>query len=232
VKEKPILFNGEMVRAILEGRKTQTRRVVKPQPPDKHDFVDIDDGDFWFSGMTAYNAGPCPYGQPGDRLWVRETWMSDPYINSVGSTIYRATETELDRYNGHNWKPSIFMPRVRSRLTLEIVRVRVERLQRISEEDALSEGTRRFNMPVGNMADCPSYRDAYKCLWESINGKGSWAKNTWIWVIEFTVQHPARSQSPEPSSEQCPVSSTPSGTPDTSPSVPQSPSGTPPSVPH
>ena len=142
MKERPIIFSGSMVRAILDGRKTQTRRAVKvekgfaitnPEPP-PHFY-------------------PCPYGQPGDRLWVRETW-----------------------------KPSIHMPRWDSRLTLEIVSVRVERLQDISKEDAESEGVAIIeSVDHGKQ----SARGQFAIVWESINGHGSWALNPWVWVIEF-----------------------------------------------
>jgi len=163
MKERPILFSGPMVRAILEGRKTQTRRIVKPQPLRDR-------------GVMAFNDGEhpqmrCPYGKPGDRLWVRETWCPDvePY-----TFRYKADGDEpLER-----WRPSIHIPRWASRITLEVVSVRVERLQNISEDDALAEGitlVERGTSPV----------DQFNKLWESINGPGSWEANPWVWVVEF-----------------------------------------------
>ena len=183
-KERPILFSGPMVRAILDGRKTQTRRVAKP--------LDI----------------TCPYGSPGDRLWVRETWTPDhaafyPHF----PVCYRAGfGPEYERKNGHvwsseqnawfpwKWRPSIHMPRWASRITLEITGVRVERLNDISEEDAIAEGIHQFaalslwgNDPKGTPAKLVggNPQEAFALLWESINGEGSWALNPWVWVIEF-----------------------------------------------
>ena len=167
IKEKPILFNTEMVRAILDGRKTQTRRVVDlkkyPQYPDKLDSLDA-----IFSTFPCQSG--CPFGQVGDRLWVRETWATDDRKNF----FYRA---DGETYNaGLKWKPSIHMPRAASRITLEITGVRVERLQDISEEDAIAEG-----IPYqGNAFDTIG---AFSDLWNSIYG--TWDQNPWVWVIEL-----------------------------------------------
>jgi hypothetical protein len=221
MKETPLLMTGAMIRAYMEGRKTQTRRIVEPQPVKK------DQG--WFWQCKKLDAGYChtgleamerlmirhsPYGQPGDRLWVKETFMPDPYINSIASTIYRATEPDPDRYVSHNWKPSIFMPRNRSRFTLTIKSIRVERVQDISEEDAQAEGIgpvhraaidpssrictgcgKHRNLHVGAVHACPqghgtsftnvTFKGGYKWLWETINGPSSWDKNPWVRVIEF-----------------------------------------------
>lgn len=177
MKERPILFSGQMVRAILDGRKTQTRRLVKPQPNDIADqyasVALVECLRFWQDGKDHH----CPYGQPGDRLWVKETfYKGDGYS-------YRADEEmpKSARKLGCKWKPSIFMPRSASRITLEVVSVRVERLQDISATDALAEGCSDSGM-MDRGVDIVS---DYARLWESINGDGSWAKNPWIWVIEF-----------------------------------------------
>lgn len=186
------------VRAILDGRKTQTRRVVKltdsgrVKEPGSPRNWHLDDPE----AVMA-----CPYGVPGDRLWVRETWCPGsatplgigllPCIGPahLGDKIaYRAT----DDYGGDDppWRPSIHMPRWASRITLEIVSVRVERVQEISKEDARAEGVRVWeewqsrDLPaVLNMHDP---RDAYAQLWDSINAKRApWESNPWVWVIEF-----------------------------------------------
>lgn len=195
MKERPILFSGPMVRAILEGRKTQTRRVVKPQP------TDDGHGPKWYSGFdnvpgTIETNFPmpihCPYGQPGDRLWVRETWAQHPEFThrSSGGCLYRADrggDYQGAAQGDFCWRPSIHMPRWASRITLEITGARVERLQDISEEDAKAEGI-QWGMPCGYLdtgtSDCSS-KCKFKSLWESINGPGSWDANPWVWVIEF-----------------------------------------------
>ncbi len=185
-----------MVRAILDGTKTQTRRVVKPQPMDgfcpepdgiarmySPTMVDLKSGEA-YPGPEVFGVGDAdqdftsPYGNLGDRLWVKETFMPDPYVSS--NFIYRATEKEPDRYSGHHWKPSIFCTRKASRINLEIVAIRVERLCDISISDAKAEGC--------NAPDTDGYNHAgfqYKKLWQSINGPGSWSMNPWVWVIEF-----------------------------------------------
>lgn len=193
VNERPILFSGEMVRAILEGRKTQTRRILKPQPASHH-WETIPGYELRVSGphlMCDGRAGVrfshripqnqnddgvvwsiCQHGSPGDRLWVRETW-SQP----GGLLRYRA---DGDRGNWDAWKwiPSIHMPRWASRITLEILRVRVERLWDISPDDCRAEGLPADNTDIG-------VRYGFGILWESIHGPGSWWLNPWVWVIEF-----------------------------------------------
>lgn len=182
MKGRPILFSAPMVRAILAGTKTQTRRVAKGLALE------------WLSeGFTPefvadYQNRLCPYGQPGDRLWVRETWalaFESAVIPHPEAVIYRADEGNADW--GGRWKPSIHMPRWASRITLEIVSVRVERLQDISGTDCLAEGV---GAPVGSELSYGSVTDAwnkreYARLWESINGPGSWDANPWVWVVEF-----------------------------------------------
>jgi hypothetical protein len=194
MKERPILFSGEMVRAILDGRKTMTRRVVK-----FHNLLGEPDG--WCHNLPGVNkivddyTRYCPYGMKGERLWVKETHCKlDPDLHGpLGvneKIVYRADNLNQDedskrimREYGYKWKPSIFMRRVDSRITLEIVSVRVERLQDISEEDAKREGVDGYFGTRDNSD--PSYRCAYRLLWEKINGAGSWEANPWVWVIEF-----------------------------------------------
>lgn len=202
MKERPILFSGPMVRAILDGRKTQTRRIMKPQP--------TYDG-FWWS-HKGYSCGGekqfrdglpmfvgCPYGKVGDRLWVRETCCSDGWSvhyladndhREFGETRYDDV-IKLHHYSGgfSRQVPSIHMPRWASRITLEITGVRVERLNEISEADAYSEGV---NIPSGQSFASngnPELRNEARCafqsLWNSINGPESWAANPFVWVIEF-----------------------------------------------
>jgi len=196
MKERPILLKDEMVRAILEGRKTQTRRMVKPQPTaltsDGLPFAQTaNDESFGRLGKVI----ACPYGQPGDRLWVRETFTDEaggiwPYLGEHIS--YRADPLQplCER-----WTPSIHMPRWASRITLEITSVRVERLQSISYADAQAEGVQTetadpwfYHITTERnvydfAADEP--QGSFRKLWESINGPGSWAANPWVWVVEF-----------------------------------------------
>ena len=188
MKERPILFSEPMIRAILNGTKTQTRRVLKPQPTGwaggpgvwlpngkPAPLVPMDDTVLPFGRAIA-----CPYGQPGDRLWVRETWARiDGDRDERDAIAYRANgEAQADR-----WRPAIHMPRAASRITLEITSVRVERLQDISEADAIAEGTR------GGHGSIPGYNhnatpvEHYRSLWEFI--KGPWEANPWVWVVEF-----------------------------------------------
>lgn len=205
MKSRPILFSAPMVRALLAGTKTQTRRIIKGS----HAL------DLLNCGMTAeYVALPenylCPYGQPGDQLWVREAFrFLDAFDGDSPTTVgnrclaagypkpWAPIQHEADGWRD-NWmnvgatpgsvtpgklRPGIHMPRWASRITLEIVSVRVERLQDISEEDAIAEGT--TPSIVGADLDHLKYRSGYQTLWESINGAGSWDANPWVWVIEF-----------------------------------------------
>jgi hypothetical protein len=179
VKERPILFSGPMVRAILAWTKTQTRRVVRG------DFTLVDDWPHRLIGGDGHEVAlACPYGVPGDRLWVRETWRSDDFApDDPSRTIYRADGPDdlIRETRGIiRWRPSIFLPRYRSRLTLEVTAVRVERLQDISEEDAEAEGA----FALGDAA-C-SHREWFMGGWDSINGKRApWASNPWVWVVTF-----------------------------------------------
>ncbi|EKQ6321932.1 TPA: hypothetical protein ACJYA9_000773 [Pseudomonas aeruginosa] len=192
-RERPILFNDQMVRAILEGRKTVTRRVVKPQPDFLGSMVDPN------TPFKTLDAGlhariTCPYGEPGDRLWVRETWglQVRSYGGGAGEFIvYRATNPDAiycksseGREYPVKWKPSIHMRRHSSRILLEITAVRVERLQDISNDQAIAEGIDTH--PMGFYGNgCITAGGAFLELWESINGDGRWADNPWVWVIEF-----------------------------------------------
>lgn len=196
MKERPILFNGEMVRAILSGRKTQTRRVMLDQPCYLPDFnrghLSIRVGGARYQAFSK-NFAPvsCPFGRPGDRLWVRETWCpiypQNPTYNG-GRPIeidYRATHSReshwrvMDDHGTRRWKPSIHMPRWASRITLEITGVRVERLNDISHDDACTEG---IESTRGGKLACV---DRFRSLWEQSYGAGSWAANPWVWVVEF-----------------------------------------------
>lgn len=182
MKESSIIFSAPMVQAILDGRKTQTRRVLKR---DK-----VYNG-FAFDDPRIARA--CPYGQPGDRLWVRETYWQQPYSAEV---IYRADDPGV----ALKWFPSIFMPRALSRITLEIVAVRVERLQAISEADAMEEGIEIDPHEAGSVrlagGGAPVLRTSYVTkfisLWDSINAKRgySWASNPWVFVVSFNQVDP------------------------------------------
>lgn len=186
--ERPILFSGTMVRAILEGKKTQTRRVIKPQPDD----------DCLNDGGWPITLEQCPYGVTGDRLWAREKWCM-----TVGQPL---SEQEPIRYAADfdpasrgPWRPSIHMPRWASRITLEITDIRVQRVQEISEDDAKNEGLRRVTDglytywrkdewtkgPAGFSSAVGAFRD----LWDSINAKRGhvWDANPWVWAITFKV---------------------------------------------
>lgn len=237
---RPILFSGEMVRALLDGRKTQDRRIVRPQPPEGTDALrDIPGENHWWAAYATHDANGvtyrplgsdqqhswrCPYGRPGDLLWVREAFMVEPHpadlgltremipatwdaaVEAAGKVRYRADVGSLITGDGRPWMPSIYMPRWASRITLRLTDVRVERLQDISGADAIAEGIecgdgawhtdesgaayrrdeygwfvpgqhRRHNSPI----------HAYRDLWESINGPGSWDANPWVWALTFDV---------------------------------------------
>lgn len=181
MKERPILFSAPMVRAILAGTKTQTRRAVKHPALATLSFV-VDCGEGWWGDEEGAVQVCCPYGQPGDRLWARETFY---YDQEDAELLYRA-DGEFDSEqvdSGYKWQSSIHMPRWASRITLEITGVRVERLQDISEGDAKAEGVIRPRPLVDD--DPCTHIDAFGDLWESINGPGSWDKNPWVWVVEF-----------------------------------------------
>lgn len=228
MKERPILFNTPMVQAILAGHKTQTRRIVKPQPTV---CEDARGGHYWpsnavqsmvhvekelqdYDGIWRGLIDDCnPFGGVGDRLWVRETWSTVNLYGEIAlaykadGEVTRVVENEsfqdedglinyddprLEKYSfaawaddllegkEGNWKPSIHMPRWASRIRLEIINIRVERLNDISEADCLKEGV---GSPI--LRDCK--KPKFMQLWESINGEGSWDKNPWVWVVEFKL---------------------------------------------
>lgn len=198
-KERPILFSGPMVRALLDGSKTQTRRVCKPQPIADARFV----GGHHLPA-TKRNPGreisveapyvhiACPYGQRGDRLWVRESFAhmyrdnAQPEKRAPEDVAYMADNLTPDPYVYGSWKPSIHMPRWASRITLEITSVRVERLQDISADDARAEGCPDRPIPGAEQASVDLLAKLwYHDLWEQINGPDSWAANPWVWAIEF-----------------------------------------------
>jgi hypothetical protein len=178
-----------MIRAILNGKKTQTRRIA--------------------SLAQCVNKKGCPYGDPGDLLWVRETWQAihvsfDPETglyddfyapktipkdnpSNWWAVRYAATDPEANdnkEDRGFSWRPSIFMPRWASRITLEIAAVRIERLQDISEDDAQAEGCDPVVHPDGAV-DCGTRKTTFARLWNTINGPESWDANPWVWVVEF-----------------------------------------------
>lgn len=235
MKTRPILFNGAMVRAVLAGTKTQTRRALKPQPREDKSITSGRGELAWQTSVGHFIVSTlptapklfverCPYGQPGDRLWVREAWRIGAWNENDGTLCIdyrdgpRKTWIEIPAIADHDgdvfrryweqssddaeraglkhdeegnykwepgqspcrWRPSIHMPRCASRITLEIVSVRVERLQEISEADAIAEGV------GGDVTITPCFAvDRYRELWESINGPGSWDANPWVWVVEF-----------------------------------------------
>lgn len=250
MKERPILFSGEMVRALLDGRKTQTRRAIKPQPlgyTGRKFIVPDDSPKAWHDSDDFLSF--CPYGQPGDRLWVRETWTEEhplaiqegrysqsgragipgpppvsyrviyradgeprqvwrnrgghPYYTLEGpadeiAANYPTVNSNYTRGNGKgvHWNPSIHMPRWASRILLEVTAVRVERLQEISEADAIAEGLdppeqgtwRDYSVrPEDNEGYdyCATARDSFRTLIDTINGTGTWDANPWVWVVEF-----------------------------------------------
>ncbi len=197
VKERPILFSGAMVRAILDGKKTQTRRALKVQPLDILPMLEDKAGVEWV-GLMQREPEPkgtvfrCKFGKPGDRLWVRETWCCVHGVPSSGSVPHPDDFVRYRADNGpgeqvitdvRSWHPSIHMPRVYSRILLEIIAVRVERLNDISEADAMTEGAEPVLVPPDG-GSCP-HVEGFRELWESINGDGSWATNPWVWAIEF-----------------------------------------------
>jgi len=252
VNEKPILMNSEMVRATLAGRKTQTRRVIKPQPDAFYHGPDIPRDANGISIGKPYDEAnsrviKCPYGEIGDELWVRETFADvnceggpalmykadgdlrtwedfsttfGPDYGAGKSMDYEAYPADYtmwwsDLLNGepdHKWKPSIHMPRWASRIQLRITDVKVEQVQNISEADAIAEGAMRVELPPcddafnppgsygyayhddGENTIYPKAKEAFKNLWDSINGKPradgvdiSWAANPWVWSVEFEL---------------------------------------------
>lgn len=219
IKERPILFSAPMVRAILEGRKTVTRRAVKGLATSFAVTTAADESPL---NSVCWNVGGpiihCPYGKPGDRLWVRETFYAfgrweTRFSKKKSRDEWHFVDMTIEQFKAYQfeppqsyragqrgeatpawWKrPSIFMPRAASRILMEITGVRVERLQDISRSDIRAEG---LQCPPGLASDdvTPNYRDwypaAWRELWESINGSKSWAANPWVWVVEFKQVKP------------------------------------------
>lgn len=221
-KERPILFSGEMVRAILDGRKTQTRRVVKPQPPtvegvkrkagigygwmqspfkDDHFIVT---GPVWayreLVGERANSYIKCPYGKVGDRLWVRETQRFDEESaknqNMPMPFVFYMADGNLDSVASNvKWRPSIHMPRWASRINLEIIDIRVERVQDITIDDVVAEGI--ANDPdvltckkEGSILSNSGLKVCFEALWDKINSDRGfgWDVNPWVWVVEFEAE--------------------------------------------
>ena len=226
--DRPILFSAPMVRAILAEAKTMTRRVAKNIPPETSFFQPLKPGTRdagkpvqfeamkeWYEDGKVLDLIGCPYGKPGDRLWVRETWYADDY--RLDRAPFRKKPDDFDmaaqmcyHADGEHptedgvpcpWKPSIHMPRWASRITLEITGVRVERLKNISEKDAMAEGISEVRFrPDDGFPLCLGYMvgpddgktvlqtsaaKAFSMLWESINGTGSWEANPWVWCVSF-----------------------------------------------
>jgi hypothetical protein len=256
MKERPILFSDDMVRAILAGTKTQTRRLVKPQPQPRGSYVtntpgagdpgsitwcEVDDMERLGhrDPRALWHQQTCPYGAPGDRLWAREAhafvgcgpehtgaleWgmhniYGGDHEGDPGSerfrVHYRASGDEKPEAGDRpGWRPSIFMPRWASRITLEVTDVRVQRLQDISEEDARAEGITEvafypdegFPLSYGFMVGADdghakldvSPIETYRKLWERINGAGSWEQNPWVWCISFKHVDVVRESSGRP----------------------------------
>ncbi|MDE7599633.1 hypothetical protein NVR57_13030 [Enterobacter asburiae] len=191
MKERGMIFNGAMVRALLDGRKTQTRRPVNPQPELTAGSGFSWKGWVYGSGSSDLETNKnfahaaCPFGKPGDRIWVRETW-AEAGASAPDLKLYRANypahvPTHYENVppaEGVRWTPSIHMPRWASRILLEITSVRVERLRSMSQDDARAEGVIAASGPMEAGL-------AFRELWDSIYGVESWGANPWVWVIEF-----------------------------------------------
>lgn len=205
MKERGMIFNGEMVRAILDGRKTQTRRIMKNQPAEVGPEApararNVGAGFQWYGDDGVSSVFDCPFGGVGDRIWVRETFQgplfdfdqmdayckdSAPFENSQ-FCVYKADGKSAPEFFDADdnlrccWRPSIHMPRWASRILLEITDVRVERLNDISECDAKAEGAPTECTLIGD-----KHYPGFRSLWKSIYGNDSWQASPWVWVIEF-----------------------------------------------
>ncbi|HBZ0629686.1 TPA: hypothetical protein MJB77_20895 [Klebsiella pneumoniae] len=196
ISERGMIFNAEMVRAILDGRKTQTRRPIKWKQTRFTEIGEREDGSKWPWSEDAEHAcdfwHPCPFGAVGDRIWVREAFRVHSRATDVATLVYKASErnswTEQTRRvpvavcnkpaTPEKWTPSLHMPRWASRILLEITGVRVERLRSMSQDDARAEGVIAASGPMEAGL-------AFRELWDSIYGEESWKANPWVWVIEF-----------------------------------------------
>jgi hypothetical protein len=208
MKERPIIFSTEMVRTIIGGHKTQTRRVIKPQPFAVFHVKstvkrETTESLAAMADILYREEAPksCPFGQPGDRLWVRETFgvqlepgIFEDYPN--GYVIYKADLPDGATFDyeggGSAWRPSIHMPRWASRTVLEIINIKVGRVQEISEADAQREGWFFQNMDVNQTYDPVIMDYAHRWfidLWDNLNAKRGfpWESNPWVWIIEFKM---------------------------------------------
>lgn len=216
ITERGLIFNGEMVRAILDGRKTQTRRIIKDWTVGRDSISKFIQIGKKFIGCYPEDVPElirecCPYGVPGDRIWVRETFQGPLFdfeqmeayqedsskFKKPEFCVYKADGKPAPEFfdaddNLHcGWRPSIHMPRWASRITLEITGVRVEQLKSIREEEARSEGVARLregfwkHYQPGWTQHQLSARGSFATLWDSIYGSGEWERNPWVWVVEF-----------------------------------------------
>lgn len=213
MKERPILFSAPMVRAILDGTKTQTRRVIKPQP-DYQIEVEDDGSCVTYNGDKLVQRWQSPYGKVGDQLWVRETfcqfYKAPDYAKKMRrpdrDVFFYKADKNIDlkwfKALGFKWKPSIHMPRCASRIQLEITDIRVERIQSLTIDDMCAEGIGEMledpeSIAGHGFAEAEHYSIAgvpmmhlpeiygFAAFWDSINGQGSWDLNPWVWVVEF-----------------------------------------------
>lgn len=196
VKERPILFSGPMVRAILAGQKTCTRRVVK-LPRWAEPGSEIEEGTFGpvttarVSGCLAEIA--CPYGKPGDTLWVRETWLPHEFDDTADLATYRAdcndgpvpAAVRAEREGRTRWHSARYMPRVASRITLRVTAVEVQRLHDITADDAVREGISDSTKAMFGRTNDAARIDEFRRLWCGINGAESWEDNPLVWVVRF-----------------------------------------------
>ena len=197
MKERGMIFNGEMVRALLDGRKTQTRRIIKDCTVGRDQISKFIQIEKKFIGCYPEDVPElirecCPYGIPGDRIWVREAFRVHSRATDVATLVYKASERNSWTEQTHRvpvavcnkpatpekWTPSLHMPRWASRILLEITGVRVERLRSMSQDDARAEGVIAASGPMEAGL-------AFRELWDSIYGEESWKANPWVWVIEF-----------------------------------------------
>lgn len=213
--DRPLLCADEMVRAILHGLKTQTRREIgrlaglgpvtefQSSTTPGYDWIMRCRRRLWQDFRHAEVMKRCPYGEAGDRLWVREAWTPDhvafypcfpivyradfgqPYDRNERCEVY---SSEQQAWYPFRWRPSIFMPRHYSRILLDILSVRIERLQDISEDDARAEGVKGFQNDDGSSR----FVDPFRILWDKINGKGAWERNPMVWAITFKRSEVAR----------------------------------------
>lgn len=204
MRETGIIFTGGNPAAILDGRKTQTRRIITPALPDgRHSpFLGADGIWRWMTGVVSYvdDERRCRYGGAGDRLWMREAWKHGTAPNDYGEGMAGFADGDFRMHpkepkGGEHWcrewrnKSPMYMPRWASRATLEIVQLRPERLQDITEEDAKAEGVEPAPghgvYPSKHAARVPSYREGYRLLWAKLHGARSWDLNPWTWAIHF-----------------------------------------------